>query len=959
MITFSKPLFLLLLPLLYWIFKWYRHSLSDIPFFRRVISLILRVTLFLLLIFSLAGIQWVKSSQKLAVIFLVDVSDSIRHQSEPFAQSFIQLVAAEKPADDILGIILFGKNALVEQTPVATPVLGTFTSTPIRTASNLAEAVRLGMGLFPPDAQKRIVIISDGNQTEGDLLQEASLAGTNGIEISVIPLQMEVTQEVLVEDVITPQTINPGEPFEVATILRSSGKAKGTLWLYRNGSPVREPVMVKLDPGKEVYRFREVLDETGLFTYDVRLETDSDQIVENNRAGSFTRVVGRSKVLLINPSEPLQQALLPLTTSLDIDVGSAGQLPGSLIALQNYDAILINNVSALQFSDDQMRAVESYVRDFGGGFIMVGGENSFGVGGYYQTPVERALPVNMDLKSKTYFPSLGIVFVIDKSGSMADLSGGVEKIEIAKEATIASISLLSDTDRVGVIGFDGAAKWIVKMRATNERKRIISEVATLRPGGGTNLEPALAEAINALKTLETQLKHIIILSDGRTAPGNFDSLVQKATGANITISTVAIGGDADDLLMQQLAQRGGGRYYASKNARRVPQIFTKETLLASRSYLIEEEFVPRQVQPHPMLKGIPPLVPPLLGYVGTSPKSTAETIWVTHHDAPLLAAWQFGLGRSVAFTSDADTRWAVNWLNWAYFQPFWQQVLRWTMRKVSTQPFDVRLEAIQQKGHVVIDAIDAAGNFRNFLELEGVLVNPKLENKPLRIRQTAPGRYESEFAINEPGIYLVHIFAKDQTGFETAGLKIPYSSEFQSFESDPNLLQHAAQQTGGTLIRSPEEVYQHNLETVTLPVDIWEYLVQIAIVLFFLDVLIRRLMIEWHQFDPLVAKLAGMRSYLTPKPRPENRPSRSAGMSQLIHRKQELKHHKTPAISTSEEPDLSSHSTETTGTVFMPDIPDIEAPAPPQRDVTEHEPPDETESYTSRLLKAKQRAKHQ
>ncbi len=301
MITFSDPLFLILLPLLFLVFYFDRHSLTDLPHFRRLISLSLRMVIFLLILFSLAGLKWIKSSDNLSVIFLVDVSDSIRSRSEEFARSFIQIAQRGKPKEDTAGIVLFAKNALVEQAPVTDLEVTPFKSNPGRTGTNLAEAVRLATGLFPPDSQKRMIIISDGNQTQGNLLQEASMAKTNDVEISVIPLKQKIEREVSVEEVISPKSVKQGEPFEVRAVLRSSKPSKGKLWLYRDDNLISEPVPVEIGSEKKIYAFTEKIDQSGLYTYEIRLETDQDKIIENNRASSFTRVMGKSKILIVNP----------------------------------------------------------------------------------------------------------------------------------------------------------------------------------------------------------------------------------------------------------------------------------------------------------------------------------------------------------------------------------------------------------------------------------------------------------------------------------------------------------------------------------------------------------------------------------------------------------------------------------------------------------------------------------
>jgi uncharacterized membrane protein len=336
----------------------------------------------------------------------------------------------------------------------------------------------------------------------------------------------------------------------------------------------------------------------------------------------------------------------------------------------------------------------NHVRDMGGGLVAVGGPTSYGVGGYFDTPLEDTLPVDMAIRDEKRRPSLAIVFIIDHSGSMSETSGGVEKLELAKEAAARSVELLFPTDRVGVIAFDDTAAWVVPDRS--RIRWVVNSIGTIRSGGGTDIMAGLRAMAEDLPSDPANVKHVILLTDGGADPTGIPELVQRLYAENgITLSTVAVGRDAAPFL-EDLAELGGGRYHFTADASSVPSIFTEETTLASRAYIVEEPFFPTLANSSPILTGVAS-VPRLYGYVATSAKPLAQVILKSEKDDPILAAWQYGLGRSVAFTSDATGHWGRDWVAWQNFPAFWVQAVRYTLGDVqdSVLEMDVVIEVSQ------------------------------------------------------------------------------------------------------------------------------------------------------------------------------------------------------------------------------------------------------------------------
>jgi uncharacterized protein YegL len=411
--------------------------------------------------------------------------------------------------------------------------------------------------------------------------------------------------------------------------------------------------------------------------------------------------------------------------------------------------------------------------------MMLGGDQSFGLGGYYKTVLEEILPVRSDFEKEKEKPSLGMVLVIDKSGSM-----GGEKIEMAKEAAKSAAELLGPRDQLGVIAFDGNFYWVSDMQSAGNKARIIDDISRVEAGGGTTMAPAMEEAYNTLVGSTAKLKHVIMLTDGISSPGDFEGIAQNMASSRITCSTVAVGEGCDSRLLEDIARIGQGRYFEAMDPSSLPQIFAKETMTASKSAINEQPFVPAVVRPTQTLADIDfETAPFLLGYVVTRPKATCEFILATESGDPLLAWWRYGLGTTVAFTSDAKSRWGAEWLTWPGYSKFWAQVIRQSMRKNDVKGVIVEVKQEKRKAFVTLDAIDPAGKFLNQAVTEATVIDPHLGQRKLELKQTAPGRYAAEFETPESGAYHLNLTQKTSGGTllhqQTRGLIVGYPDELR------------------------------------------------------------------------------------------------------------------------------------------------------------------------------------
>lgn len=842
---FTSPWAILLLLLLIPVVRWYKTSISNMPALRRKVVFVIRVIIIILIVFALAGFRIKLPRNELSVLFVVDSSLSISPDNLEWAGDYIKKQVEKLPKGDKVGVVVFGKSAMLEESLSRDPAVAQFASIISPQYTDISRAIQLATAVFPEITVKRIVLISDGNENLGNSEHQASLASARGVEIDCLPYPPRDFPEVLVSSFDSQANVTLGEPFALKLEVDSTRKVRGIVKISRNNQEIARE-KVEISPGKNLFTIAQNVDQPGNYQYKASLEVENDRFPHNNTSETLTVVQGHPRVLYLY-SDPRQKKLIPdflADKKYKLEVSDLSGLPTNLQEMSAYQSVIFDNVSGLALSPRQMKMIENYVKDLGGGFIMIGGDNSFGAGGYFRSPVERILPVDLDIKKSKNLPSLAMVLCIDKSGSMGSMTGGVEKMRLAREAAIATTELLSPADSLGVIGFDYASKWVSPLQYVRNRQKIVSEIASIRAGGGTSIYPALNSAYIALRGSRVMLKHVIVLTDGRSAPGNFKGIAKAMAKDNITISTVGVGKDADMEFLRDLAKWGQGRSYYADEARLLPRIFVRESILAGRSALVEEKFTPKKVGTGEFLKGVDlDKSPPLYGYVMTIPKNRAQLILITHQNDPLLAYWRIGLGKSVAFTSDDGLRWAKKWVGWKEFSPFWTQMVRWTLPLIRSERFQVDMKIEGGRGKIIVEAMDEDGKPLNFLPLSARVISPSGETNSVSLSQTASGRYMGSLEAGEVGTYFVNVVeqidGQPRTG-RIQAFTIPYSPEYRSFKTNKYLLERIASATGGKLISPKDDIFRKGSRIIHYPKPAWMELLLIALLLFPLDVALRR-----------------------------------------------------------------------------------------------------------------------
>ncbi len=873
--TFTFPLallLLLLLPIFIWAAGVAQNGILRYEK-REMFSLVLRLVIVLCLVLSLAGLEIARGGDELAVVFLVDVSDSMSEEAVAAELDYVRQAMTGMGPDDQAAIVLFGADALVERPMLPGGALGLVTSAPITTQTDLAKAIRLGLALFPSGSARRMVILSDGAQTTGDALKAAEFAAAAGAQIVVVPFIVESGAEAIVTAIGAPASLRPGERFDLNVSVQSNQPTRATLRVLADGAILYEQPH-DLRRGSQTFSLPLTVGQAGqdkilsYIRYQVEISPQDDTFYQNNRLYAFSKIEGPPRILMAAPppgetlpggsTRPDEHSALRAAleaAGYAVDFVLPTRLPADLAGLAQYNALALVNVPASELSNRQMETAQAYVRDLGGGLLVVGGPTSYGVGGYFETPLEAALPVDMQIKDEQRRPSLAIVFIIDHSGSMSETSGGVNKLELAKEAAARSVDLLFPTDRVGVIQFDDSAAWVVPMTDLGNPAVVKSAIGSIRIGGGTDILAGLQAMARVLPEDPAKVKHVILLTDGGADPSGIPELVQKLYTENgITLSTVAVGRDAAPFL-KDLAELGNGRYHFAADAGSIPSIFTEETTLATRAYIEEGLFSPERVNASPILSGIESL-PPLYGYVASSPKELAQVILESGgsppgNTDPILAAWQYGLGRSVAFTSDATGRWGKEWVSWSNYAAFWAQAARYVLGEMSAARLQMEVQLRGETARLTLEARGPGGDFLNGCRVTANVVAPEGGTQTVTLRQTAPGRYEAEFKPAEQGVYLFRFDAEGENSAfaETLGWALPYSPEYRDTNPNPDLLARIAALTGGKVASAnPAEVFIHDLKASRASRPLWPWLIALAAILLPFDVAARRLILTRQDF---------------------------------------------------------------------------------------------------------------
>ncbi len=850
----------LLVPLVLLLWLGQRRSLADLQPAARRVCTVVRALVLLLIVLALARIHLLRTGGTVSTMFVVDQSASISPEARKQAQDFLAAGLAAKPASALAGIVTFAQepSLVLPPTPEAhVPELPEF---PNRSHTDVTRALDFASAMLPAETHRRVVLLSDGNDTSDHAADAARRLAASGVELATVALRNPETPEVLVERVEMPSRLKTGEAFDLTARVRSNVDTTAKAKIYQNQFLVAQRDLT-LKPGVNSFTVPSLRAEGTFVTYEVEIVPAQDTLLENNRAQTTATLRGQPRVLIVDSDEtkmrPLADALR--REKIQAETRAANGLPRTLEDLQQFDLLALSDISSLALTREQMELYRRWVQDFGGGFVMLGGESSFGVGGYYRTPIEQMLPVRMEHQDRQDVPSVALLIVLDRSGSMTALVQGQTKMSLANQGAVFALNVLQPRDYFGVLAVDVRSHTVAPLAQHGNRDPVAQKIMTVTAGGGgIYIYTSLAEAFAQIRDVPARIKHVILFSDaadaeeknagemGDGAPGSGSSLdlASAMLSSKITTSVVALGldTDRDTAFLRQLAERGNGRFYLTSDATTLPQIFSTETMKVAQSSLIEEPFQPVVVKPSALLGGIDwAQAPLLLGYNSTKPKPTADVLLATERGEPLLATWRYGLGQAAAFTSDAKPRWASEWLAWPGFGKFWAQLVRGLMRKSDQTSFALDTHEEGDRLTLLIDAIKPDGSFRNQLPLTVNALRPDGTSATLTPTQEGPGRYRTDFDLPTDGTTLFSITSPDlPDGGATLGHTRSYPREFLTTTPNEPLLRELATLTGGIFSPTPASLWQPPARSTPQRHELTDWFLIAALALIPLDIYLRR-----------------------------------------------------------------------------------------------------------------------
>lgn len=820
---------------------WYREE-RRLAGARKKMVAVLRGFLFLFLILAVAGTSLKAPVNGQQTVFIVDESKSVGSAKQ--AVTWIQEATSHKKPEDGWAVLGTGEKPAVEypltQKDAVALELGSVKNPNF---TNLAAGLRLSEGLLDSGYRSRVVLLSDGEQNVGDAVAEAALLKERGIRVDVAPLERTVGDEVLIHSAGVPATLYQGEQFALQAVVDSTVATSAHVRVYEDEQPVATTT-VQVQKGETRLSIPLSAKATGFHRYRVELQAGSDSLTANNTAYAFGEVAGQPQVLIVEgkagEARWLSEALK--ASGMGHHVQTVKQVPKTLDELRRYAVLVLANVSATELPEPTQQAIEVAVREFGMGLMMTGGQDSFGLGGYFDTPVEKALPVYMDLRNKKETPSLGLMLVVDRSGSME-----VRKMEIAKEGARRAAAMLGAQDTLGVVAFDSFPWWVVEPAKVTDKQDVLDKISSIRAGGGTNIYPALADAFTKLQDVEAKRKHIILLTDGQSEMGDYDGLLALMKEKGITLSTVAVGDGADVGLLSYLAEHGAGRFYQTDDSSNVPMIFTKETAMAGKTYILDQPFTPLLGRAGEWRSLFANGAPQINAMIATTAKETADVV-LSHpgENEPLLARWQYGLGRAIAWTSDAKGEWANQWAGWSGSSPFWNQLLTWLLPQYQSAGLDLRTAVTAGQGQLQVKMKSGSATNGSVLKAQIIDEDLKVQEVPLLLK--SPGEYAGTYEASRPGTYMVQV-TEEQNGktlsVASTGVSVSYSPEYHLPKAGGELLKQIAAAGGGEVLTDPSEAFADNLPSSWQGRDLSLLFLLLAACIWPLDVAMRRLNISF------------------------------------------------------------------------------------------------------------------
>ncbi|HEU5104105.1 MAG TPA: VWA domain-containing protein [Roseiflexaceae bacterium] len=834
--------FLILLPALALAWRLRRGRVSGV-------TLAFRLAIAALLVLALADpVLGRPAPSQGSLIVLLDQSDSLGDEGKAALRARAEALSARHTG--LVSTIAFGADTVAELPGAGSPAA----QAPRADQTDIAGALRAARGLLA-GAPGRVVLLSDGAQTRGDALAEAQALG---VPVDTVTIEQPARPEIWIAGLDVPRTLRTDEEYTITIVAISTEAAQAQLQLFENARQL-EQQQVTLSPGENRFTYRGRAGQPGILQLRASIDGTPDTFAQNNGGAATALVAPQPKVLLLE-SRPgagarLRAALRP--AGVQSDLRQAQDLPTQLSELDEYEGVVLLDVPAGELTLDQMATLREFTRSEGRGLVATGGRSSFTLGAYKGTPLEEALPVAMDPPPRPERPPVTLLIILDHSLSMGSAIE-ISKFDMAKESALLATESLRSEDWLGVLAFDDTQEWVVDFQTLGtglSLGQIQERIGALQLGGGTDICGALEMGLSALARQPGQVRHAVLMTDGQSflnrGCGPYNELIDRARAQDITLSSIAIGEDADTELLQELARWGAGRYHFAGQPEDIPRLTLIESQIASAEPQIEGEFRANLEAPHPLLRNFTPnQIPRLEGYVGTTIKPEAELVLKAPDDDPVLAAWQYGLGRAVAWTPSVESPWAEAWPNWPDYGKFWAQIIRYTLPEPDSGSLQARVtpRADNSSGSsvaaatIAVDSFAPSGETIDLADTVATVTLPDGSTRRIPLRQTAPGHYAADVALPSDGPYAIAVEQRkdDRTRMALAGYVQSPSAEYMPSASGAALLERISAATGGQALSGAEPAQSPAPIPAGIARELWPWLLLAAALLFPLEIAVRR-----------------------------------------------------------------------------------------------------------------------
>lgn len=799
---------------------------------------ILRGAMAALLILSQLHISIPVKAVKQTTIFVVDVSESNKDNIEEI-NKYISKEVKKMSGKDRFGVVAFGDESIIDQFVTKDKSYAGVMTEVDTQSTNIEEAVSRGLSMIPPESSGRIVILTDGKETEGNIMNTASAVVGGEVELYGIIFEKEEQDDVYIENATLPEKVSWNETFSVNVNIMSNYDTEAEVFLEDdNGN--KQKAEIQLVKGNNRYTFKSAVDEESTGKYKITVNAKGDENLDNNVFNLFTAVGDEAPVLVViggNTHDDAFESVLK-AAGVNYETVSASTAPDNINELLAYESIIFDNVFKNDLPEGFLANIESYVKDYGHGFICCGGENSFMLGGYKETVLEKILPVNMNMRGMVEYPETAVIMVIDRSGSMGGNMGGVDNLEVAKNAAIVAVDSLSPSDYVGVVSFDDKFTWDVPITRVSEKESIVQGIKNIGLGGGTTIHPAVRDAVNKAIGLNCKVKHILLLTDGMGEGANYDDVIQDVNDNNITLSTIAIGGSADIMLLSELAAKCGGRYYNSTSAKDIPRIFTQEVYLSMNSYIQNGDFRLDVSPSHAITKGLfSSGWPSILGYIAATPKDMATVLAVSDQDDPILSCWQYGLGKTIAWNTDVSGKWSSNLEGESDYAALWKRIVDFSIN--DSMSLNDKVESHEEDGKIVVTY--TTNDFNDKTEISGGYTGGEDKTGDITFQMIEPGIYQAVLPEDTQGIYNLNVVRKDDGKIVNSVLSaavLQYPKEYRYDISNRNFTDYIEKY--GKNITMNDNIWKSMNKKHRDRFDLTWIIVLLSLLLFTADVTLRK-----------------------------------------------------------------------------------------------------------------------